>query len=171
MLHRSLPPRIWSPAVARGCSPVPAVLGVAAALLYAVSFFLPAYHAGVGYEAFVSAFVCVIGMPMWFANPVFWSGLGLLYQGKYAAAGRTGLRAVVLALSECWLFSEGLRVGYFAWVGSMALLAVAGWCGQERDWPHGLRGAGEASRIAARFVAKQVASRTPCLPSDQIESR
>jgi hypothetical protein len=129
------------------------VLGVLAAVLYVVSFFLPACEGAAGYQAFALSLVCVVGIPMWLANPLFWSGLLLLSQGKRAAAGKAGLTAVALALSQCWLFWPGLRVGYFAWVGSMGLLAVAGWCGgQERQAavPES-RGAGEASRIAARF--------------------
>jgi hypothetical protein len=140
--------------IAVRCPPIAAVLGVAAAVLYAGSFLLPAYHEAAGYQAFMFSFVCVIGIPMWLANPVFLSGLALLSQGKYRSAGKAGLWALVLALSECWLFSGGLRVGYYVWVASMALLAAAGWWGQLRRVPvHGPWGAGEATCIAARFRA------------------
>jgi hypothetical protein len=152
--------RIPSPEaiVAVRCPPAVAVLGLAAVFLYAVSFFLPACDNAAGYQAFVLSVVCVVGIPMWFANPFFWAGVALLSQGKYASAGKAGLVALVLALSECWLFAQGLQVGYYAWVGSMALLAAAGWCGaaEGRDGPvHGTRGAGEATRIAARFGASR----------------
>jgi hypothetical protein len=130
----------------------PAVLGVAAAVLYALSFFLPAFQEAAGYQAFFVSLFFVVGIPMWAANPVFWSGLVLLSQREYASAGKAGVLALSLALSECWLFSEGLRVGYFAWVGSMALLALAGGCGQPRDsFPIEAETAGEAARIASRL--------------------
>ena len=149
--------RIPSPEaiVAVRCPPAVALLGLAAVLVYAVSFFLPAFDKTAGYQAFVLSLVCVIGIPMWFANPFFWAGVALLSQGKYRSAGKAGLVALVLALSECWLFAEGLQVGYYAWVGSMALLSAAGFCGaaEGRDGPaHGSRGAGEAARIAARWA-------------------
>jgi hypothetical protein len=144
------------------CPPTVALLGLAAALLYAASFFLPATDMVAGYQAFVLSLVFVIGIPMWLANPVFWSGLTLLSQGKYRSARKAGLLGLVLALSECWLFSKGLRVGYFAWVASMALLAAAGWWGQLGHGPvHGPRVPGEATRIAARFTA----CRSPRMPS------
>jgi hypothetical protein len=107
------------------------LLGVLAAVLYVVSFFLPACEGMAGYQAFVISVVFLIGIPMWLANPGFWLGLLLLYQGKHAAAAKAGLLATALALSECWMFWPALRVGCFAWVGSMGLLAVAGWCGGE----------------------------------------
>ena len=78
-----------------------------------------------------------------------------------AAVAHSPAAELLLALSECWLFAEGLRVGYFLWVGSMALLVLAGWCGLlQADSAPVTRGAGEASRIAARFAA----SRLPVLP-------
>ena len=106
------------------------VLGVVAVLVYAVSFFLPVFLEDAGYHALLFSLVSVVALPMWLANPFFWSGLAGLCRGEYRAARKAGLAGLVLALSECWLFSKGLRVGYFTWAGSMALLAVAGWCGQ-----------------------------------------
>src|SRR5262249_41227117 len=139
-----------------------ALLGLFAALLYAASFFLPACEEVAGWQAFVLSLVFFVGLPMWLANPVFWSGLVLLSRGEYGPAGKRGLVAFVLALSECSLFAEGLQVGYFLWVGSMAVLAAAGWWGHVRSRPvEGTRGAGEASRIAARLAA----SRPPYLSS------
>jgi hypothetical protein len=128
-------------------------LGLLAVLIYVLSFFLPALPHAVGYQTFVFALVFVIGVPMWAANPVFWIGLGKLYQGEYRTARTLGVVALLLALSECWLFSEDLRVGYFAWVGSMAGLALAGWWGTPPRWPVLAESErpGEASRIAARF--------------------
>lgn len=128
------------------------VLGVAAVLVYAVSFFLPVFLEAAGYHAFLLSLVSVVALPMWLANPFFWSGLAGLCRGEYRSARKAGLAGLVLALSECWLFFEGLRVGYFAWVGSMALLAVAGWCGQPRQSSIGAGNAGEATRIASRLL-------------------
>jgi hypothetical protein len=100
-------------------------------------------------------------IPMWAANPLFWSGLAHLYTGQYRAARNAGLAALFLSLSQSWMVYRELRVGYFAWVGSMVLLTAAGWCGQLRCCPiHGSCGACEATRIAARF-----ASRPPYLNS------
>jgi hypothetical protein len=154
--------------VAVRCPPAVALLGLAAVLVYAVSFFLPACDNAAGYQAFVLSLVCVIGIPMWFANPFFWAGIALLSQGKYASAGKAGLVALVLALSECWLFAKGLRVGYFAWVSSIALLAVAGFCGGfDKPPPCRLRNVGEATRITARFsvLTRPVPQ---SMPADQI---
>jgi hypothetical protein len=138
--------------------PAVAVLGVLAAVLYAVSFFLPALRGVLGHQAFVWSLLFVFYAPMWGANPALWFGLALLAQGKFRSARKAGVLALVLALSECWLFYRELRVGYFAWVGSMALLAVAGWRGARHEPPRELflprlRSTGEAGRIAARFAA------------------
>jgi hypothetical protein len=141
--------------VVGGSSPAVPLLGVSATALYAFSFFLPAYHEAAGYQAFLSAWLFLIGIPMAVANPVFWCGLALLCQGKHGSAKKAGVVALVLALSEFWLVCEGVRVGYFVWVGSMALLTAAAWCGAHdppRDWSFPRpRGVGEATRIAARF--------------------
>ena len=67
--------------------------------------------------------------------------------------------ALLLALSEFWMFIDGLGIGYLVWVGSMAVLAAAGSCGakeeENRRWPWpvapGWRTPGEAARIASRF--------------------
>jgi hypothetical protein len=144
--------------IAVRCPPTVALLGFAAALLYAASFFLPAVDGAAGYQAFVLSLVFIIGIPMWLANPVFWSGLTLLSQGKYASAGKTGLLALVLALSECWLFND-LRVGYYAWVGSIALLAAAGW------WGSCDAGLSTSQGVSVRPPASRPASRRAVPPA------
>jgi hypothetical protein len=155
---RPFPTRVLHPTVVvGGSSPAVTLLGLSSAVLYTVSFFLPAYHGAVGYQAFLSAWLFLIGIPMWFANPIFWCGLALLCQGKHGPARKAGVVALVFALSEFWLFLEGLRVGYFVWVGSMGLLTAAAWCGahdppRELFLPEFPR-VGEAGRIAARFAA------------------
>jgi hypothetical protein len=131
----------------------PALLGVAAVLVYALSFFLPAFDEAAGFSAFFLSLVLVVGFPMWLANPLFWSGLAGLCRGEYRSAWKAGLTGFILALSECWLFAKGLRVGYFAWAGSMALLAVAGWCGQRRQPSFEAERTGEGALIAARLTA------------------
>ncbi len=134
-----------------------ALLGTLAATMYAVSFFLPATGSILGYQAFVCALLVVICAPMWLANPVFWLGLVLLHRREYRSAGHAGMIAVLLALSECWMFSGELGVGYFVWVGSMAALTLVGLFGEPRDGPSGWYGrsqlfpVGEASRIVSRF--------------------
>jgi hypothetical protein len=160
----SLQTRIPPPAVvlAVRCPPTVALLGLAAALLYAVSFFLPAADGVAGYNAFVFSLVFLFFVPMWAANPAFWSGLAHLYQGQYRSARNAGLAALLLSLSQSWMVYRELRVGYLAWVGSMALLAVAGWCGQlGRMSAQGPKSAGEATRIAARFAASRPALLPP----------
>jgi hypothetical protein len=145
-----------NPVVGR-CGPFPGVLlGCAVFLLYAFSFWLPATRNVLGYQAFVYALLFFICGPMWAANPVFWFGLAKLFQGHYRSAAKAGLLALLLALSECWMFWGELAAGYFLWSGSMAVLAVAGWWGS-RDGgpPRQILGArwcvAEATQIASRF--------------------
>ena len=146
-------------AIALGRRPGAAVvLGGLAIQLYLVSFFLPALDGTPGYEAFILAVLFVIGLPMWLANPVFWFGVVRLAQGRYHSAGQAGRVALLLALSECWMFYDKLAVGYFVWVGSMVLLAAVGRFGEvdedrPRRWPYlpDWRVTGEAARIVARF--------------------
>jgi hypothetical protein len=125
--------------------------------LYAASFFLPATKTMPGYAAFVCSVLFLIGIPMWLANPVFWVGLYRLAHGRYQAAGRSGILALVLALSECWMFEGDLSYGYFLWVGCMGLLALTGLRAEDderpRPWPtHDAWWTdGDAARIASRF--------------------
>src|SRR5262249_19047678 len=123
--------RILSPeaVVAVRCPSVVALLGLASALLYAVSFFLPATEGVAGYHAFVFSLACFLFIPMWAANPFLCAGLVHLYLGQYRSARNVGLAALFLSLSQSWMVFRELRVGYFAWVGSMALLTAAGCCG------------------------------------------
>jgi hypothetical protein len=136
------------------------LLGWLAFLLYAGSFFLPATGNMMGYQAFWCALVFVIFLPMWAANPAFLVGLAWLSQGRYKSNGNAGLLALALALSESWMFYPELGVGYFTWVASMAVLAVAGWCGHPQEsrqkWPGAPQGltVGEAARIAGGFRKK-----------------
>jgi hypothetical protein len=134
------------------------LLGLLTISLYAASFFLPATRDFMGYQAFVYSLVCMVFIPMWAANLALWLGLAELSLGRYRRAGLAGLVALVLVASECWLFVGELRAGFFAWVGSMVLLALVGLCGAEQNrprWPVqvGTNFAGEASRIASRFPA------------------
>jgi hypothetical protein len=100
-----------------------------AAGIYAVSFVLPACGQMLGYQAFLWSVIFIFCFPMWLANPVFWVGLACASWGEWSATRTYGLVALVLSLSEAWMFWGELAAGYFLWVGSMALLAVAGWCG------------------------------------------
>jgi hypothetical protein len=134
------------------------LLGSLAVVMFAVSFFLPALHGVAGYQAFICALLWLFGIPMWAANPVFCFGLAYLSAGRYRSAARAGLAAVLLALSESWMFWGELDVGYWIWAGSMAVLAVAGLCASGMEsrmpsWPglSGRRMVGEAARIASRF--------------------
>src|SRR5262245_22378209 len=85
------------------------LLGLSAVIVYTVSFFLPAAGGVLGYQAFICALVSVICIPMWAANLALWLGLAELSLGRYGKAGIAGLVALVLALSESWMFMEELR--------------------------------------------------------------
>ena len=133
------------------------MLGAVAVTLYGVSFFLRAVGTVLGFLAFIWAPFTVVLIPMWLANPVFWYGLHCLFGGRLDAAAKAGLVALLLALSESWLFWGELRVGYVAWVGSMAALALVGLrTGTEGTDPFRTVSlpfilGGQDSRIAARF--------------------
>jgi hypothetical protein len=137
--------------------PAVAILGALAVAMYGVSFFLPAAGTFLGFQAFVCALLFIIGVPMWLANPVFWLGLVMLSRREYRSASHAGMIALVLALSECWMFSGELKAGYYVWAGSMAVLALVGLFGEWTDGPRGwysrsqLFPVGEASRIVSRF--------------------
>jgi hypothetical protein len=78
-----------------------------------------------GFQAFYYSVIMIITIPMWLANPMFWFSLSCFANRKFDAAATYGVCAVGLGLSESWMFWKGLSIGYFAWVGSMALLAGA----------------------------------------------
>jgi hypothetical protein len=111
------------------------VLGGLAASLYVASFFFDAAAGVAGWQAFIWSVLLVVYLPMWLANPVAWIGFARLLEGRRRSAGGAGLLAVLLAFSESWLFFRELRVGYFLWVGSMAVLAVAGLLGEREGTP------------------------------------
>ncbi len=133
------------------------VLGSLAAGLYVLSFFLQATNTLAGWQAFIFALLFVIGIPMWLANVVFWIGLYHLSHSRYGSASTAGFIALLLALSESWLFGTELAIGYYVWVSSMAVLAAARLFREEEArpkswWPRTeWLGTGEAGRIASRF--------------------
>jgi hypothetical protein len=99
--------------------------------LYAVSFAMPVTDAGTpqamyGWQAFLFSLVYVIFLPMWLADPVFWIGCLSYANGRFHAARNAGLTAAVLAVSEVWLWDDRPEIGYWIWLASMLLLAVAG---------------------------------------------
>jgi hypothetical protein len=120
--------------------------------LYAVSFFLPAYrmygswdngpgdrgHLQMellyGWKCFQIAWDT--GKDVWYANPVFWLACGLLALRRWLGAGLAAVGAVGLGLSWWSPFSQSeFRVGYWVWLGSMAVVAGAGfygWWGRRR---------------------------------------
>jgi hypothetical protein len=102
-------------------------VAVAAVALYTVSFFVPATnHHLLGYQAFFYALLAVSTIPMWSANVLFWIGLTMLCGPRFEKAWALGLVALGLGLSESWMFWDELSVGYFLWIGSMAMLASSG---------------------------------------------
>jgi hypothetical protein len=146
--------------------------------LYLLSFFLPVDSGMLGYHAFICALVFVIGIPMWLANPVFWFGLVRLFQGRYTSAGTAGVVALLLALSQVWMFRGAAQVGYWVWVGSMGLLALAGLSHERETRPQRLPArsvslpVSEASRIASRFHPEGERQRHgPPQSGDGVESK
>ena len=98
---------------------------------YATSFFLPVTDADTpqvmyGYQAFFWALVSIIYLPMWLSNPVLWVGCGYCVDGRWTAARNCGLLAILLAISEVWFWDDPPEIGYYLWVASMVVLAVAG---------------------------------------------
>lgn len=97
--------------------------------LYAISFFLPVTDAGTpqamyGFQAFFWAFISIIYLPMWLANPVFWVGWLFLSDGNTKTSLQCGATATLLAVSEVWFWDDRPEAGYFVWLGSMAALTI-----------------------------------------------
>jgi hypothetical protein len=119
------------------------VLAVAAAGLYLLALGLPAvcvsapaidgYRVFSGWECLTLAWelpLPVLAVPAWWANPLFAAGLVCLARGKAVPAGACGAAALLLGLSfylpelaSDFRTDEPVRVGYWAWVGSMLALA------------------------------------------------
>jgi hypothetical protein len=131
-----------------------AVALLAPLTLYAASFFLPAFDTGTGrtlngWEAFRRALE--FGFPAlrpppktpgwalgtrpgvgWLANPAFFTGIVLAASGRWRLAALPSLAAVALALLwPTWIFAgfNHYLVGYYAWAGSMSLLAATALAG------------------------------------------
>jgi hypothetical protein len=110
-------------------------LSVASGCLYVVSFLLPVGW-GLGFfglHAFVCSAMIPFVWPMWAANPVLWFGLVKAANQRWEAARNAGVLAMLLAISEAWMFLPGLGVGYFCWLCSMIALATAGAYGAEQE--------------------------------------
>lgn len=88
-------------------------LAMMAVGLYGASFFLPACGRILGYQAFVWSVIFIVCLPMWLANPMFWVGLACASRGEWRAVRTYGLVALVLSLSEAWMFWGELATGYF----------------------------------------------------------
>lgn len=117
---------------------------------YGISFCLPAFEIGVegrgtsesGFSAFLVAFLALgqeyfgglASFLVWLANPAFWIGVVLLATGRPTAALVASCAALLLGCS--FVFGPLILVGYYVWLGSMALLAGACavqllWCGRQ----------------------------------------
>ncbi len=123
--------------------------------IYLLSFFLPVDYetqggvAGAavqprsktGAEEFASVIAWVflapvVGFPReawqfyaaWCANPLLWCGLLLLARAYWWAATLSGVVAFLLGLAVAGDFPLS---GYYVWLGSMALLALAGMLGRQ----------------------------------------
>jgi hypothetical protein len=111
------------------------------ATAYGIAFFLPVMGRDlVGWQAFWMAWFppywAFAGLS-WFANVAIWVGLYQLGQGKRAAAAKAGAWGVFLAISSPIVWQtlwtgltrcngEFMGPGYWAWLGSMALLTLSG---------------------------------------------
>jgi len=112
------------------------------AILYALSFVLPAYRFYVswnngpsdwgemrgpnqyGWECFITAWEAQY--TCWYANPVFWVGCVLFASRRWLWAGILGLLAVIFATSAWKPFSQSFYLmGYWTWVSSLAILVGA----------------------------------------------
>ncbi len=102
--------------------------------LYGISFLLPALGKShdkplYGYAAFLwGLYGVLLGIPVWLANLALWFGLGHLALGQYRGAAIAGIIAVGLGLTGITL-DPGFLIGYYLWMGSMALLAAVGLVG------------------------------------------
>lgn len=116
---------------------------VPAFLVYLVSLFSPAVFVG-GFEAGsgrpFSGFECLtmfpFDYPAWWANPVFFVGLGCLILRRAVPAGICGVIATLLTLSylvpekvgnetDEWALIAPVEFGYWIWVTAMGMLALS----------------------------------------------
>ncbi len=125
-----------------------------AAVVYIVSFFLPAVAVFsdpiAGWQAYLFVTLApwdakqmplrelVLWLVYWLPNPLLWVGIFFLARGRPGGAAWLGLVALAAGLG-CTFDADQLRfnfsdcrVGYYCWLASMALVAGAG------GW-HGLR--------------------------------
>ncbi|HYT88747.1 MAG TPA: hypothetical protein VEL76_08575 [Gemmataceae bacterium] len=111
--------------------------------VYGAAFFLPVGEGGraYGHQMFSLGAIATASFALlpwswpWLANMVFYVGCICLVTGRSREARQGGLIATVMALGYLpYVFgpfaagkSELPGAGYWVWVGSMALLALAGW--------------------------------------------
>jgi hypothetical protein len=74
----------------------------------------------------------LVYLPCWLSNFAMVGGLWCLARGRWKAARILSAVGLGLALTSLLPFAESrswmtLHVGYYAWLGAMALLAVAAW--------------------------------------------
>ena len=115
------------------------VLYILSLASYALSFLLPAFEIVVegqhdtsyGYDAFLVALAAawqpilggLLSFVVWLANPAYWAGAVFFARGRYWRSAAASIAALVLGCH--FVFAPLILVGYFVWLGSMALLAVA----------------------------------------------
>jgi hypothetical protein len=103
---------------------------LAIATVYVAAFFLPVTDAATprqmrGYEAFFWAFVSIVYLPMWLANPALWFGGSQFLARRWNSARNAALVAVALGVSEVWMWDDVPNSGFYVWIGSMILLSIA----------------------------------------------
>jgi len=100
------------------------------AALYAVSFLLPFAGWGISYTPGAVIFwwgmlLCYyMGCLPWWANPLFWAALGLSEPGPTWTAFTLALLAFLLSASYFFLINPVPGPAYWAWTGSMGVLAA-----------------------------------------------
>jgi hypothetical protein len=135
------------------------ILGVTSGCLYAGSFLMPVGRdlTLFGWQAFVCSAIYFLFWPMWAANPVFWFGLVKAGNQRWEAARNAGVLAMMLAVSEAWMFLPNLGIGYYCWLGSMIALAAAGAYGVEQE--RGNRRSEEGDETAIQILPDRPAVR------------
>ncbi len=76
-----------------------------------------------GYQAFAFALASQY-LPCWLANPTYWCACYHALSGTIRQARNYAILAVVLSVSETWMFDDALEAGFYMWSASMGFLAT-----------------------------------------------
>ena len=108
-------------------------------VMYAVSFFLPAFDTGKEFDSIVVdgywCFRATLGTPAWYvtwaANPALWIAWIQYCRRRWFSASALGLASLCWGTYQTvWVFFEinacasGLMIGYWLWIGCMLALTI-----------------------------------------------